>query len=137
MVKEAKAMVKAGKLGQIRKVIAEYPQGWLAEKLEDSGQKQADWRTDPKRAGISCCVGDIGSHAENLTEYITGLKITEVAADVSTFVEGRLLDDDRKIVERFNNGAKGIIIGSQIAVGEENELKIRLYGEKGSLEWLQ
>lgn len=137
LIKEAKAMVAAGKLGKIRKVITEYPQGWLANKLEDSGQKQADWRTDPKRAGISCCVGDIGSHAENITEYITGLKITEVAADVSTFVAGRLLDDDATILVRMDNGAKGVIIASQIAVGEENELKIRVYGEKGSLEWLQ
>ncbi len=137
MVKEAKALIVAGKLGKIRKVVTEYPQGWLANKLEDTGQKQADWRTDPNRAGISCCVGDIGSHAENLTEYITGLQITEVAADVTTFVEGRLLDDDANILVRFNNGAKGVIIASQIAIGEENELKINVYGEKGSLEWLQ
>lgn len=137
MVKEAREIIKSGKLGKIRKVIAEYPQGWLSNKVEDTGSKQADWRTDPTRAGISCCVGDIGSHAENLTEYISGLKITELAADVSTFVDGRLLDDDANILVRFDNGAKGIITVSQIAAGEENELKIRIYGEKGGLEWLQ
>lgn len=137
MVKEAREIVKSGKLGKIRKIIAEYPQGWLSNKVEDTGSKQADWRTDPKRSGISCCVGDIGTHTENLTEYISGLKIKELAADVSTFVEGRLLDDDANILVRFDNGAKGIITVSQIAAGEENELKIRIYGEKGGLEWLQ
>jgi predicted dehydrogenase len=137
MVKEAMEIVKSNKLGKIRKVIAEYPQGWLSEKIEGEGQKQASWRTDPKQAGISCCVGDIGTHVENLVEYITGLKITEVSADVSTFVQGRLLDDDANILVRFDNGAKGVIIASQIACGEENELKIRVYGELGGIEWLQ
>lgn len=137
MVKEAREMVKSGKLGKIRKIITEYPQGWLSDKVEDTGSKQADWRTNPEKAGISCCVGDIGSHAENLSEYISGLKITELAADVSTFVKGRLLDDDANILLRFNTGAKGIITLSQVASGEENELKIRVYGEKGGLEWLQ
>ncbi|WP_028978849.1 Gfo/Idh/MocA family protein [Sporocytophaga myxococcoides] len=137
MVKEAKAIVNSGKLGPIRKVIAEYVQGWLASRIEESGQKQADWRTDPDKAGISCCVGDIGTHAENLAEYITGLKISELSADVSTFVKGRMLDDDASVLLRFDNGAKGVLFSSQIAIGEENELKIRVYGEKGSIEWLQ
>lgn len=137
MVKEARHMIKSGKLGKIRKIIAEYPQGWLATKLEDTDQKQADWRTDPNRAGISCCMGDIGTHAENLAEYITGLEIDEISADLSIFVEGRKLDDDGSVLLRFSNGAKGILFASQIAAGEENELKIRVYGEKGGLEWLQ
>lgn len=137
MVKEARAIVNSGKIGPIRKVIAEYVQGWLASRIEESGQKQADWRTDPDKAGLSCCVGDIGTHAENLAEYITGLKISELSADVSTFVKGRLLDDDASVFLRFDNGAKGVLFSSQIAIGEENELKIRIYGEKGSLEWLQ
>lgn len=137
MVKEARYLVKSGLLGAIRKVVVEYPQGWLASRIESDGQKQASWRTDPKRAGTSCCVGDIGTHAENLAEYITGLAIQELSADVSTFVEGRLLDDDANVLLRFQNGAKGILFASQIAAGEENELKIRVYGEKGGLEWLQ
>jgi predicted dehydrogenase len=137
MVKEARALVQTGKIGKIRKVMVEYPQGWLSERIEAEGQKQAGWRTDPKQAGISCCVGDIGTHAENLAEYITSLKITSLSADVSTFVEGRLLDDDATILVRFNNGAKGVIAPSQISSGEENELKIKVYGEKGGLEWLQ
>jgi len=137
MVKEAKHLIASGTLGRIRKVLVEYPQGWLASDIESDGQKQASWRTNPKQAGISCCVGDIGTHAENLAEYITGLKITELCADVSTFVEGRPLDDDAAILLRFENGAKGVLIASQIANGEENELKIRVYGEHGGLEWLQ
>ena len=137
MVKEAKEMIRKGTIGKIRKIIAEYPQGWLSERIEGEGHKQAGWRTDPRQAGISCCVGDIGTHAENLLEYITGLKITELSADISTFVEGRQLDDDANILIRLNNGAKGVILASQVAAGEENELKIRIYGEKGGLEWLQ
>lgn len=137
MVKEAKEIIKSGAIGKVRKIIAEYPQGWLSARIEGEGQKQAGWRTDPKQAGISCCVGDIGTHAENLLEYITGLKIAELSADVSTFVEGRLLDDDANILIRLNNGAKGVILASQVAAGEENELKIRIYGEKGGIEWLQ
>ena len=137
MVKEARALIAEGKIGTIRKVIVEYPQGWLADAIESAGQKQAGWRTNPAQAGISCCVGDIGTHAEHLAEYITGLKITELSADVSTFVEGRKLDDDATILLRFENGAKGVLIASQIANGEENELKIRVYGEHGGLEWLQ
>ena len=137
MVKEARHLVHTGALGQIRKVVAEYPQGWLSTRLEAAEQKQADWRTDPKRAGISCCMGDIGTHAENLVEYITGLKIAEVCAELSTFVDGRQLDDDGNVLVRFEGGARGIIYASQISAGEENNLSIRVYGEKGGLEWRQ
>ena len=137
LVKEARQLVADGKLGTIRKVIVEYPQGWLAQRLEDSGQKQADWRTDPKRAGISCCVGDIGTHAENLAEYITGLKIESLCADLTTFVPGRALDDDANVLLRFEGGAKGVLHCSQISIGEENGLNIRVHGEKGSLAWRQ
>jgi predicted dehydrogenase len=137
LVKEARDMIKAGKLGKIRKVVVEYPQGWLATKLEDSGQKQAGWRTDPKRSGAAGCIGDIGTHAENLAEYITGLHIKELAADITAFVEGRALDDDGNVLLRFDNGAKGVLHASQISVGEENNLNIRVYGEKGGIEWHQ
>ncbi|MEZ0611706.1 Gfo/Idh/MocA family protein [Fibrella sp. WM1] len=137
MVKEARAMIKAGKLGQIRKVLVEYPQGWLAQLVEATGQKQASWRTDPAKSGAVGGVGDIGTHAENLVEYITGLKITELCADLTIFVEGRLLDDDANMLLRFDNGAKGMLTNSQIANGEENPLKIKVYGEFGGLEWHQ
>lgn len=137
MVKQAKEMIAAGELGEIRKVVVEYPQGWLSTKLEDSNQKQAAWRTDPKRSGIAGAMGDIGSHAENLAEYMTGLKISELCADLSAFVDGRLLDDDGNILLRFNNGAKGVMHASQISVGEENALNIRVYGTKAGLEWHQ
>lgn len=137
MVRQAREMVRLGELGKIRKVVAEYPQGWLATRLESSGQKQADWRTDPARAGKSCCMGDIGTHAENLAEYITGLKISQLCADLTTFVEGRSLDDDGSVLLRFEGGAKGVLMASQISVGEENGLRIRIYGEKGGLEWKQ
>jgi predicted dehydrogenase len=137
MVKEAKQLVKNGTIGEIRKVIVEYPQGWLYHLLEASGQKQADWRTDPERCGAAGGVGDIGTHAENLAEYITGLEITELCADLSIFVEGRRLDDDANILLRFNNGAKGVLHNSQICHGEENDLNIRIYGSKGGLKWRQ
>ena len=137
MVKEARSLVKKGELGKIRKIVVEYPQGWLSGPLEKSGQKQAGWRTNPKEAGISCCMGDIGSHAENLCEYISGLKITELCADLTTFIDGRLLDDDGNVLLRFNNGARGVLYASQVSVGEENNLSIRIYGEKGGLEWHQ
>ncbi len=137
LVKQAREMVRDGLLGKIRKVVVEYPQGWLATRLEDSGQKQAAWRTDPARSGAAGCVGDIGTHAENLAEYITGLHIKELAADLTSFVEGRLLDDDANILLRFDNGAKGVLHCSQISVGEENGLNIRIYGERGGLEWHQ
>ncbi|PHN01962.1 Gfo/Idh/MocA family protein [Flavilitoribacter nigricans] len=137
MVKHAKAMVENGELGKIRKVVVEYPQGWLATRVEESGQKQADWRTDPKRSGIAGAMGDIGTHAENLAEYITGLRIKEICADLTAFVEGRKLDDDGNVLLRFDNGAKGVLHASQISVGEENNLNIRVYGEKGGIEWHQ
>ena len=137
MVKQAKDLINNDTLGKIRKVIVEYSQGWLATKLEDSGQKQAAWRVDPKRSGAGGAIGDIGTHAKNLAEYITGLKITELCADLTTFVEGRLLDDDANILLHFEGGAKGILHTSQICVGEENNLNIRVYGEKAGIEWHQ
>jgi len=137
MVRQAKAMVKAGELGKIRKVVVEYPQGWLSSFLESSGQKQAGWRTDPTKSGKAGCIGDIGTHAENLAEFITGLEIKELAADLSTFVEGRKLDDDGSVLLRFKGGAKGILFASQISIGDENNIRIRVYGEKGGLEWYQ
>ncbi len=137
LVKEARHLVHSGKLGKIRKVVAEYPQGWLATRIEESGQKQAGWRTDPARSGAAGCIGDIGTHAENLAEYISGLKISELAADLTAFVEGRALDDDGNLLLRFEGGAKGVLHASQISVGEENNLSIRVYGEKGGLEWHQ
>jgi predicted dehydrogenase len=137
LVKQAREMVHAGLLGKIRKVVVEYPQGWLATRLEESGQKQAAWRTDPARSGAAGCVGDIGTHAENLAEYITGLQIQELAADLTAFVEGRQLDDDANVLLRFEGGAKGVLHCSQISVGEENNLNIRVYGETGGLEWHQ
>ncbi len=137
LVKEARVLIADGKLGKIRKVVVEYPQGWLATRLEASGQKQASWRTDPKKSGAAGCIGDIGTHAENLAEYMTGLKIVELAADITTFVKGRKLDDDGNVLLRFDGGAKGVLHSSQISVGEENNLNIRIYGEKGGLEWHQ
>ncbi|MFT6794690.1 MAG: putative dehydrogenase [Rubritalea sp.] len=137
MVKQAKHMIENGDLGKIRKVVVEYPQGWLATKVEDTDQKQAAWRTDPKKSGAAGCIGDIGTHAENLAEYITGLEIKELAADLTSFVDGRRLDDDGNILLRFGNGAKGILHASQISVGEENNLNIRVWGETGGLEWHQ
>ncbi len=137
LVKEARELIAAGKLGKIRKVVVEYPQGWLATRIEASGQKQAAWRTDPKRSGAAGCIGDIGTHAENLAEYITGLKIEELAADLTSFVKGRKLDDDGNVLLRFKGGAKGVLHSSQISVGEENNLNIRVYGEIGGLEWHQ
>lgn len=137
MVKEARELVRTGKLGRIRKIVVEYPQGWLASRLEATGQKQADWRTDPKRAGASCCMGDIGTHAENLAEYITSLSMESVCADLTTFVKGRKLDDDGSVLVRYKGGARGVLFASQISVGVENGLAIRIYGEKGGLEWHQ
>ncbi|MBS3776496.1 MAG: Gfo/Idh/MocA family oxidoreductase [Bacteroidales bacterium] len=137
MVKQARDMVKGGKIGKIRKIVVEYPQGWLAEKLEETGQKQASWRMDPKKAGIASCMGDIGTHAENLSEFITGLKISEMCADLHSFVKGRALEDDGNILLKFDSGASGVLHASQISVGEENNLNIRVYGETGGLEWRQ
>ena len=137
MVKQAKEMIKKRKLGKIRKIVVEYPQGWLSTHLEATEQKQAAWRTDPKRSGAAGSMGDIGAHAENLAEYITGLQITELCADLSIFVKGRLLDDDGNVLLRFDNGAKGVLHASQISAGEENDLNIRIYGEKGGVQWRQ
>ncbi len=136
MVRQAKSMIADGVLGDIRKIVVEYPQGWLADAVTDDN-KQGKWRTDPALAGISCCMGDIGSHAENLAEFITNLQITELCADLTSFVPGRTLDDDGSVLLKFNNGARGILFASQIAVGEENALRIRIYGTKNALEWAQ
>lgn len=137
MVKQAKSMIAKNKIGKVRKVIVEYPQGWLSTFVEGSDQKQAAWRTDPKRSGIAGAMGDIGTHAENLAEYITGLKIKKMCADLSILVAGRKLDDDGNVLLEFDNGAKGILSASQIAAGEENNLRIKIYGEKAGLEWSQ
>jgi predicted dehydrogenase len=137
MVKQAREFVRDGSVGTIRKVVVEYPQGWLADAVEKTGQKQASWRTDPKKSGAAGCMGDIGTHAENLARYITGLEISELCADLSTFVKGRKLDDDGNVLLRFKGGAKGILNASQICVGDENALNIRVYGTKASLEWHQ
>lgn len=137
MVKQAKQMIKAGALGKIRKVYVEYPQGWLSRLSEREGNAQAAWRTDPKKSGKSGCMGDIGTHAAHLAEYITGLQITHLCADLNVMVEGRMLDDDGNVLLKFNNGAAGVLMASQVAAGEENALKIRVYGEKGGIEWAQ
>ncbi len=137
MVKQARDMVKNGRIGKVRKVVVEYPQGWLATRVEDTDHKQAGWRVDPAKSGMGGAMGDIGTHAENLAEYITGLKITEVCAELTTFVEGRRLDDDANILLRMEKGARGVLHCSQIAVGEENGLNIRVWGETGGLEWHQ
>ena len=137
MVKEARELIKTGALGSIRRVIVEYIQGWLAERLETQGNKQAIWRTDPRFSGSAGCMGDIGTHGENLLEYVTGLEIDSLCADLTTFVPGRLLEDDGNVLLRFSNGARGALLASQIAVGEENGLKLRVYGERASLEWVQ
>jgi len=137
MVKLARDMVKQGDLGRIIKVVVQYPQGWLIKPIERSGSQQASWRTDPRQSGAAGCMGDIGTHAVNLAEYVTGLKISEILADLSTFVKGRRLDDDGNCLLRFQNGAKGLLHASQVAIGEENNLAIWVYGENQSLEWHQ
>jgi len=137
MVKQARAMVQGGVFGKIRKVYVEYPQGWLSKLSEREGNAQAAWRTDPTKSGKSGCMGDIGTHAAHLTEYITGLKITHLCADLNIMVEGRILDDDGNVLLKFENGAAGVLMASQVAAGEENALKIRIYGERGGLEWAQ
>lgn len=134
MVKEARHLVRSGQLGTVRKIIVEYNQGWLASEVEN---KQADWRTDPARSGVAGAIGDIGSHAEQLVSYVTGLELTDICADLTTFVPGRRLDDDGNLLLRFDGGAKGVLIASQISAGEENGLRLRVYGEKGGLEWHQ
>ena len=137
MVRHARSLIQKSDLGSIRVVQAEYPQDWLTTKAEDSGLKQAEWRTDPKRSGDGGCIGDIGTHAFNLIRFITGLEVDELSADIHTFVKGRLLDDNAQIMLRFKGGAKGAIWSSQVAVGNENNLKIRVFGENGGLEWRQ
>ncbi len=136
MVKEAQTLVANGEIGKVRKVIVEYVQGWLSE-AQNTDNKQAEWRTDPSRSGISGCMGDIGSHAANLVEYVTGKEITHVCAELTAFVEGRCLDDDGIVLLKMQDGIKGTLQASQIAAGEENNLTIRVYGEKGGLEWRQ
>ena len=137
MIRQAKAMVKAGELGEIRLVQGEYPQDWLTTALEKTGQKQAAWRTDPKRSGAGGCVGDIGTHTYQLMCEVSGLSASELSADLTTFVKGRALDDNVHVMLRFNNGARGMIWASQVAPGNENGLKLRVYGTKGGLEWTQ
>ena len=137
MVKLARDLVRRGDLGPLRKVVVEYPQGWLATRLERTGMKQAEWRTDPDRSGGSGCMGDIGTHAENLAEYVTGLRIVELCADLTTFVGGRPLDDDGNVLVRFQKNVRGVLHASQVSVGEENALSLRVYGERKGLEWRQ
>jgi predicted dehydrogenase len=137
MVKQARELVKQGALGTVRKVVVEYPQGWLATFLEGEGAKQAVWRTDPNQAGVSSCIGDIGSHAENLAHYITGLEMESLCADLTTFVPGRQLEDDGNLLVHYHGGARGVLYASQISIGEENNLRIRVYGTEASLEWHQ
>jgi predicted dehydrogenase len=137
MIRHARAMVAAGELGQLRVVQVEYPQDWLSEKIEDSGHKQASWRNDPKRAGAGGCLGDIGTHAYNIAEFVTGLGLESVSADLTSFVKGRALDDNVHVLLRYKGGAKGMLWASQVAPGNENNLKLRVYGTKGGLEWWQ
>jgi len=137
MVRQARAMVRDGALGKIRKIWVEYPQGWLSKMSEREGNAQAAWRTDPKRSGKAGAMGDIGTHAAHLAEFISGLKITHMCADLNIMVQGRALDDDGNVLLKFDNGAAGVLMASQVAAGEENALKIRIYGENGGLEWSQ
>ena len=136
MVKQARALAENGELGAIRKVVVEYPQGWLADPLEEEGVKQAEWRTDPDKAGAGA-LGDIGSHAEHLARYVTGLQIERLCADVGTVVDGRAVDDDANMLVRYDNGARGVLYCSQISVGEENNLRLRVYGTDAALDWQQ
>ncbi|MBC8129410.1 MAG: Gfo/Idh/MocA family oxidoreductase [Rhizobiaceae bacterium] len=137
LIRQARAMVDAGELGDIRIVKVEYAQDWLAEKIEDSGHKQAEWRSDPARSGAGGCIGDIGTHAFNLAGFVTGLEVAELCAEMTTFVPGRRLDDDVQILLRYANGARGSLWASQVAVGQENGLTLRVYGSKSSIEWHQ
>jgi predicted dehydrogenase len=137
MVKEAREMVQKGALGKVRKILVEYNQGWLSKLSEREGNAQAAWRTDPTKSGKSGVMGDIGTHAFNLAEYISGLQVAELCASLNTVVDGRALDDDGAVLLRFNNGATGVLMATQVAAGEENNLKIRIYGEKGGIEWHQ
>ncbi|MFZ6009807.1 MAG: Gfo/Idh/MocA family protein, partial [Bacteroidota bacterium] len=137
MVKEARNMVATGKIGKVRKVYVEYPQGWLSTFVEGSGNKQASWRTDPSKSGAGGAIGDIGTHAANLAEYVTGADITEINAMLNIVVKGRKLDDDSSMLLKFDNGATGVLLATQVAAGDENNLNIRVYGDKGGLEWRQ
>jgi predicted dehydrogenase len=137
MVKEARQQIMSGKFGKIRKIYVEYPQGWLSEDLESTNQKQAAWRTDPTKSGIAGSMGDIGTHAFNLAEYVSGLQVKALNADINIKVEGRRLDDDGAVLMQFENGASGVLMATQIAAGEENNVKIRVFGEKGGIEWKQ
>ena len=135
MVKQARRLIQSGVFGKIRKVYVEYPQGWLSTFLEGAKNPQAAWRTDPKRSGKAGSMGDIGTHAFNMAEYVTGMKVTQICSDLNILVEGRMLDDDGAAFLKFENGASGVLMATQIAAGEENNIKIRVYGEKGGLEW--
>ena len=137
MIRQAREMVKSGELGDIRLVHGEYPQDWLTTPLESTGQKQAGWRTDPAQSGAGGCVGDIGTHTYQLACYVSGLELDQLLADLTSFVPGRKLDDDAQVMLRFKGGAKGGIWASQVAVGHENGLKLRVYGTKGGIEWTQ
>ena len=137
MVKQAKQLLKSGTLGKIRKIYVEYPQGWLSTLLEGTGQAQASWRTDPKKSGKAGCMGDIGTHAFNLAEYVTDLQVQQICSNLNIVVDGRMLDDDGAAFLKFNNGATGVLMATQIAAGEENAVKIRVYAEKGGVEWKQ
>lgn len=137
MIKQAKQMIADGQIGKVRKVYVEYPQGWLYKLLETENNKQAEWRTDPARNGLAGCMGDIGTHAFHMAEYITGEKVSQLCADLYIKVEGRPIDDDGVVLLRFENGASGVLMASQTDTGSENNLKVRVYGEKGGVEWEQ
>jgi predicted dehydrogenase len=137
MVKQARQMIKEGALGKVRKIYVEYAQGWLSKLSEREGNAQAAWRTDPKKSGKAGCMGDIGTHAAHLAEYVSGAKISKLCADLNIVVEGRNLDDDGGVLLKFDNGASGVLIATQVAAGEENALKLKIYGEKGGIEWAQ
>lgn len=137
MVKQARAMMESGELGATKKIVVEYPQGWLTEKIEDDGQKQAEWRSDPTKAGKAGAYGDIGTHAANMAEYVSGLKITRVLSQMSKIVEGRLLDDDTSALLEFEGGVPGVLICSQVSAGEENAITVKVYGTKGGVQWCQ
>ena len=137
MVRQMRQMVRDGMLGEIRVVQVEYPQDWLTDAIEQSGQKQAGWRTDPAKAGLGGCIGDIGTHAYQLADYVTGIAVTELLAELTAFVPGRRLDDNAHVMLRYANGARGTLWSSQVAPGNENNLRLRVYGSKGGLEWRQ
>jgi predicted dehydrogenase len=137
MIKEARRLIAEGKIGAIRKIYVAYPQGWLSEKVEGGENKQAEWRTDPSKSGIAGCMGDIGTHAFNLAEYVTGLSVNKICAELNIFVEGRKLDDDGMVLMKFDGGATGLLYATQIAAGDENNVNIAVFGEKGGLEWKQ